>query len=53
MLKPAKQHKPDQPRDTAEDPVDLSAVNTSIEHVANAKSASPELSFEVHCYHGC
>ena len=35
MPKPAKQHKPDQPRDTAEDPVDLSEANASVKHAVN------------------
>ena len=46
MPKSAKQQKVDQPRDMAEDPVDLSEANANTEHAANAKSLSPEFPSE-------
>ena len=42
MPKPAKQHKPDQSRETAEDPDDSSEAKANVEHAANTKSLSPE-----------
>ena len=46
MPKPTKQHKLDQSRETAEDPDDSSEAKANVEHAANAKSLSPELSHE-------